>query len=81
MENAKQGIGDVQCFRQCRFNDLSIECKRLAHFCPGLALLFFNQTAKFIHLALLRNVLLQHSNFKIAAKESQMIIEHLSKNT
>ena len=64
-----------------RNNKLSIECNGTAHFHPGLAFLFFKNSAELLRFSLLVNITLHHGNFQIFSVKSQMVIEHLRKNT
>src|SRR5699024_9501236 len=64
-----------------RNNKLSIKSKCTAHFQPGLAFLFFKNSAELLGLPLLVNITLHHGNFQIFAVKSQMVVKHFGKDT
>ena len=70
----------VQNFHQRRNDKLAVECKGLSLINPRLALLGLKDATEFFGLTKLINVLLQHGNLQVLAKENKMVIEHLCKD-
>ena len=70
-------LAHVQNFHQRRNDKLAVECKGFSLVNPSLALLGLEDAPELFGLTKLINVLLQHSNLQVLAKETKVIVEHL----
>ena len=71
----------VQYFHQSRNDKFAVKGKGFTGINPRHPFLFFKDTMELLGLSLLVNVLFQLDDLQILAKETQMIIEGLSKHT
>ena len=74
-------FGHVQDFHQCRDDKLAVERKRTAGFHPGFPLFLLKNPAEFLGFTALLNVVFQHSHLQVLTIETQVVIEHLRKDS